>query len=129
MQTTSTDRSEPTWIMLAVARDGDVAERWVDALEAAAIDVEVRIDDAIALTNGSSLWPSASPRGYRLFAYPIFVPADAREAAATVLVDKGWDGGHGQTTPGMSLRMMLQGAFAAILAGGVVAAALLLSGR
>ena len=129
MQTTSTDRHEPTWIMLAVARDGDVAERWVDALEAAAIDVEVRIDDAVALTNGSSFWPSASPGGHRLFAYPIFVPADARDEAATVLVDEGWDGRHGQTTSGMSSRLMLRGAVAAIVAGSVVATALLLSGR
>ena len=57
------------------------------------------------------------------------MPADARDEAATVLVDEGWDGRHGQTPSGMSSRMMLRGAVAAIVAGSVVATALLLSGR
>ncbi len=67
-------------MVLAVAHEADVAERWAEAIEA-----QIRIDDAIALTAGSSFWP-AGPSG---FVYPIFVPAESRTEAATILVDDG----------------------------------------
>jgi hypothetical protein len=128
MHAVATGPREPSWVMLAVAREAETAERWADALDSRGIDVEVRIDDAIALTNGSSFWPTASPGGHRLFAYPLFVPAEARTEAAAVLVDEGWDGRHGQSGGGIDPTVVLRGAIAATLAGGAVAVVLMLRG-
>lgn len=128
MQAVTTDPREPAWVMLAVAREAETAERWAGALEQRGIDVEVRIDDAIALTNGSSFWPTASPGGHRLFAFPLFVPAEARAEAATVLVDAGWDGRYGQTGSSIDPGVILRGAIAATLAGAALAGVLMLRG-
>ncbi len=128
MQAVTTDPREPSWVMLAVAREAETAERWAGALEQRGIDVEVRIDDAIALTNGSSFWPTATPGGHRLFAFPLFVPAEARAAAAAVLVDGGWDGRYGQTGSSIDPGVILRGAIAATLAGAALAAVLMLRG-
>ncbi|MDP6604683.1 MAG: hypothetical protein QF664_00275 [Dehalococcoidia bacterium] len=128
MHAVATGPREPSWVMLAVAREAETAERWADALDQRGIDVKVRIDDAVALTNGSSFWPTASPGGHRLFAYPLFVPAEARAEAAAVLVDEGWDGRHGQSGGGIDPGVILRGAIAARLVGGAVAVVLMLRG-
>ena len=128
MHAVATGPREPSWVMLAVAREAETAERWADALDQRGIDVKVRIDDAVALTNGSSFWPTASPGGHRLFAYPLFVPAEARAEAAAVLVDEGWDGRHGQSSGGIDPGVILRGAIAARLVGGAVAVVLMLRG-
>lgn len=130
MQATSTGRQDgDEWVPLAVARDADTADEWVSALDDAGIDAEVRIGDAVNLTSGSSFWPTASPGGHQFFAYPLFVPAGQREAAAGVLIERGWDGRHGQVgrTP-VDPAFVLRGALFATLAGGVVALLLLWRG-
>ena len=124
MQRISTDSREPSWVMLAVARDADVAERWAEAIEAQGIEARIRIDDAIALTAGSSFWP-AGPSG---FAYPIFVPAESRTEAATILVDEGWDGRFGDRRDRIDPALVLRGAVFATLAGVALAVLLLIRG-
>ena len=121
-------------MLLAVARDGETAARWASALEDAGLEADVRIDDAVALTKGSSMWPIVSPGGggHQLFAYPLFVPRGEREAAASVLVDQGWDGRFGQTPAGgrsaIGLNVALRGALFAVLSGVAVVLFLLWRG-
>ena len=52
------DRSLPEehWVLLAIARDAQVAEQWQDALDEYAIESEVRIEDA-AVAGRSSAMP------------------------------------------------------------------------
>jgi hypothetical protein len=113
MQAVSTDSREPSWVMLAVAREADVAERWADALAEQGIEAHIRIDDAVALTAGSSFWPAGSSG----FAYPLFVPAESRTEAATILVDEGWDGRFGNRRDRVDSAFVLRGAVVATLSG------------
>ena len=124
MQPVSTDSPEPSWVMLAVAREADIAERWAEAIEAQGIEAHIRIDDAIALTAGSSFWPA----GPSDFAYPIFVPAESRTEAATILVDEGWDGRFGDRRDRIDPTLVLRGAVFAPLAGVALAVLLLIRG-
>ena len=129
MQATFTDQLDQRWVLRAVARDGATAERWSATLDGAGIDVEVRIGDAVDLTKGSSMWPiGSSGEGHQLFAFPLFVPADRRDAAATVLVDHGWNRRFGEAARGACPRFVLRGALFATLAGGAVALLLLWRG-
>lgn len=124
MQTVSTGPPETSWVMLAVAREADVAERWADALEAQGIEARIRIDDAVALTSGSSFWPATGSG----FAYPLFVPAQSRAAAATILVDQGWDGRFGDRSTRVDPNLVLRGALVATLTGVALAVLLLVRG-
>lgn len=124
MRTVTTESREPSWVMLAVAREADVAERWAEALEAQGIEAEIRIDDAVALTAGSSFWPAAGSG----FAYPLFVPAQSRAAAAAILVDQGWDGRFGDRSTRIDPGLVLRGALVAALAGVALAVLLLIQG-
>ncbi len=80
------------------------------------------------------MWPVVGPggSGHQLFAYPVFVPTGKREAAASVLVNQGWDGRFGQTPAGgrsaMGLDVALRGALFAVLSGVVVVLLLLWRG-
>lgn len=126
MQAVKTGPREPSWVMLAVAREADVAERWADALEAQGIEAEIRIDDAVALTAGSSFWPAGGSGSG--FAYPLFVPAQSRAEAATILVDQGWDGRFGDRGTRVDPKLVLRGALVATLAGVALAVLLLIQG-
>ncbi len=106
-------------MVLAVAHEADVAERWAEAIEA-----QIRIDDAIALTAGSSFWP-AGPSG---FVYPIFVPAESRTEAATILVDEGRDGRFADRRDRIDSALVLRGAGLAKLAGVALAVLPLIRG-
>lgn len=117
-------RHTTRWVPLGVARDGDTASQWAAALDAAGLDAEVRIGDAVALARGSSSWPTAAPGGHCLFAYRLFVPHEQRREAAAMLVDLGWDGRYGAVgeaagRPGDGLA--LRGALIATAAGALVA--------
>jgi len=130
MQAAPPDGDDARWVLLAVARDGDDAGRWASALDAAGIATELRIADAAHLTPRSSVVIGANVAPDQLFAFPLYVRADQRSAAATVLVDQGWDGGFGQVTGGdggIGLRIAVRGALLSTLAG--VGLALLLLWR
>ena len=116
------------WIVLAVAEDAAVAERWSRALEAEGIEAAVRIGDAAVLQRGSSAYPFLMPGGHRMFAYPLLVPREERERAAGVLVDQGWDGRAGQRGEPADFGRALRGALLATAAGVAVAVLLLLRG-
>lgn len=109
-------------VRIAVAGDGETAQRWADALTEEGIDAEVHIADAAHLGPGGSIFP-AGPS----FAYPLLVPADQREAAAAVLVDLGRDGPFGRRL-GMNAELALRGALFAMLAGMAIALLALLRG-
>ncbi len=128
MQAVTTESQEPAWVMLAVAREPEVAEHWANCIEQQGIAVEIRIDDAVALTAGSSFLPAAGSGGHQLFAYPIFVPAESRAAAAAILVDQGWDGCFGDRRTQLSPGLVLRGALLATLVGVALAVLLLLRG-
>lgn len=98
-------------IRLAVSRDAEAVERWADALAEAGIEAHVRIEDGTHLGPGGSAYP-AGPS----FIYPLLVPIEAREAAATVLVDLGPEGPFARR-PAMTPGITLQGAVAALLVG------------
>ena len=119
------------WVLLAVARDGETAEQWTAALADAGVDAQARIGDAVQLTKGSSFWPAMNP-GDGLFAFPLFVRAEQRQEAASVLVDRGWDGRSGWPEPEggrrLGLDVALPGALLATLVGALVALLLVLRG-
>ena len=128
MQAAPPNRDDARWVLLAVARDGDAAERWASALDAAGIEAELRIGDAAHLTPRSSVVIGANVAPDQLFAFPLYVRADQRDAAATVLVDQGWDGRFGQLPgggSGIGLPIAVRGALLATLAGGALALLLL----
>ena len=133
MQATGADTADERWVLLAVAREGDTSERWAAALDAAEIEYELRIGDAAHLTSRASTVLGANPVPDSLFAFPLYVPVARREAAATVLVDQGWDGRFGQRPAdgdrghgGVGVKVALRGAAVAVAAGGAVTIALLL---
>lgn len=112
------DRSlaEEHWVLLAIARDAQVAEQWQDALDSDDIESEVRIEDS-ALAGRSSALPQANAAvGHELFAYSVWVPAVDREVAAQVLRDGGWDGNYGQRDNTISAGFALRGALLALAA-------------
>lgn len=74
-------------VPLALTSDDAAATRWIEALQREGIDAELRIEDGLRLNSGSSVFPTGP-----LFATALFVPADERERAASVLIDHGWDG-------------------------------------
>ena len=134
METAPPDGGEESWVLLAVARDGETAARWASALEHAGLEADVRIDDAVALTKGSVDVASRKSGRRRTPALrvPGLRPPGEREAAASVLVDQGWDGRFGQTPAGgrsiIGLDVALRGALFAVLSGVVVALLLLWRG-
>lgn len=115
------DPSDDRWVMLAVSRDVDTAELWRDALDAADIESEIRIEDAV-LTGRSTLTTHANgPNSYQLFSFALWIPAGDREAAAATLIDGGWDGRYGQRTETIPAGLALRGALVMIgIAIGVV---------
>jgi hypothetical protein len=131
VQAAPPNRDDARWVLLAVAGDGDAAERWASALDAAGIETELRIGDAAHLTPRSSVVIGANPAPDQLFAFPLYVRADQRHAATTVLLDQGWDGRFGQVPSGGSgigLAIAVRGALLATLAGGALALLLLWRG-
>ncbi len=112
-------------VTIAVTPDGELAERWAEALREAGIDAEVRIGDARTLTPTTSLASVGGPVG-ALFAYPVCVPPESREQAASVLIELGWDGRHGERAPGTGAGVALRGALIALAAGAVVVLFLML---
>lgn len=113
------DRSSPEehWVLLAIARDAQVAEQWQDALDEHAIESEVRIDDA-AVAGRSSAMPYVNAAiGHELFAYSVWVQTADRETAVETLRDAGWDGNYGQQDNTVSAGFALRGALFALAAG------------
>ena len=98
------------WLRLAVARDGDEAQEWREALEDAGVEVAVRIDDAQSAQPGSSPLTAVGAASLQ-FVYQIFVPHDQRDQAATALIDAGW---RASGDRGVSTQMLLKGAVMAI---------------
>ncbi len=113
------DRSLPEehWVLLAIARDAQVAEQWQDALDEYAIESEVRIEDA-AVAGRSSAMPYVNAAiGHELFAYSVWVQTADRETAVETLRDAGWDGNYGQQDNTVSAGFALRGALFALAAG------------
>ena len=79
----------------------------------------MRIGDARTLTPTTTLASVGGPVG-AMFAYPVRVPPESREQAASVLIELGWDGRHGERAPGPGIDVALRGALIAIAAGAVV---------
>jgi hypothetical protein len=115
LRSQQTDSGGERWAMLAVARDASTAERWRDVLEEHSVDAEIRIEDAV-MTGRSTATTYANSPGDPLFAYAVWVPADDREEAASVLIDAGWDGRYGEQSRGggMSTGYVVRGTLIAI---------------
>lgn len=106
--------------------DAAMARRWLTALEAAAVPVELRIEDARRLGTTSSVLPFGP-----VFATALYVAADRRADAAAVLIDLGWDGhrvGGGLRGRALPVHALIGSAVAAMLSGLALAAAMLLRG-
>ncbi|MSQ28939.1 MAG: hypothetical protein EXR68_00395 [Dehalococcoidia bacterium] len=72
---------------LAITDDQAMARRWLDALNAAGVPAELRIEDARHLAAARLPLPLGP-----IFATTLFVLADERARAASLLIDLGWDG-------------------------------------
>jgi hypothetical protein len=120
--------SDDRWVLLAVARDDTTADRWAQALNAAGVDSEVRIGDAVELLGRPSALSGAAAGPDFLFAFPLYVPAEQRDAAARALIDAGWDGRHGSRGGALAPSLVIRGALGALAAAAVVALLLLARG-
>jgi hypothetical protein len=113
-------------VPLAVTEDEGAARHWLASLDAAGIPAELRIEDARRLGNSSSVLPLGP-----VYATALYVAAERRVDAASVLIDLGWDGRHvseGLHHRALPLRALLGGTVAALLAALAVAVAALLQG-
>jgi len=115
------------FIPLAITDDEDLARRWVAALDAAGVPVELRIEDARRLGTTSTMLPFGP-----VFATALYVAADRRSDAAAVLIDLGWDGrrvGRGVHKRGLLPQQALVGsAVAATISGLALVASVLIRG-
>ena len=103
----------PTFVRLAVAADEGEARRWLDALTAAGIEAEARIEDAARLVAASSVFPTGPA-----FATALYVPSSQRGEAAALLIDLGWQGRlKPHARPAVGARAALLGAVATALVG------------
>ena len=114
-------------VPLAVTEDETAARRWVSSLDAAGIHAELRIEDTRGLGTGSSMLPLGP-----VFATALYVPAEQRTEAATVLIDLGWDGRHVsgglRGRPALPLSTLVSALLAALAGGLAVAIAVVLRG-
>lgn len=106
-------------VQIALARDEVTAERWLAALAAHGIEGALRIEDGTHLASAGSVFRAQT------FVYPLLVPSEEREAAASVLVDLGHRGPFGRA--GADSTRSWRSAVAVVVAA--IALAILLSLR
>src|SRR5215207_3792091 len=109
------------FVPLAITDDEVMARRWVEALDAAGVPVELRIEDARRLGTTSTMLPLGP-----LFATALYVAAERRDDAASVLIDLGWDGrriGRGLHSSGLLPAQALVGSVVAATISGLALAA------
>lgn len=115
------------FVPLAITDDEVMARRWVEALDAAGVPVELRIEDSRRLGTTSSMLPFGP-----VFATALYVAADRRDDAAAVLIDFGWDGrrvGRGLNSSGLLPSQALVGSVvAATLSGLALVASIIIRG-
>jgi hypothetical protein len=102
------------WVLLAIARQADTAERWRDAVDAAGLDVEVRIEDGVLAGHSSAVTHANNPGGAQLFAFGLWVPASQHRDAARALGSIGWRGGYRDGAPALPAGYVVKGALAAL---------------
>ena len=123
------DTRNTPWVMLAVARDVETAERWQDTLDDRDIGSEIRLEDAVITGRSTATTYANSPGVDQLFAYAVWVPASDREAAAAALSEAGWDGNYGQRgTSSMSPGYVIRGTLIALAISALFVAILLRAG-
>ena len=124
------ERPEDRWVMLAVAREADVAESWQAALEDEGIEAEVRLEDAVITGRSTATTYANGPSVDQLFAYAVWVPATDREQAAAILIDEGWDGQYGERDSGASMTTsyVVKGTLVALAAAALFVTILLRAG-
>ena len=109
------------FVPFAVTDDETMARRWVAALDAAGVPVELRIEDARRLGTTSTMLPFGP-----VFATALYVSADRRADAAAVLIDVGWDGrrvGGGLRNSGAFPAHAVLGSVVAVTLSGLALAA------
>ena len=125
IRTTDIDTSGQQWLMLAVAREPDIAELWQDALDLIDIESEIRLEDAVITGRSSATTYANGPGVDQLFAFALWVLAADRENAAAALIDAGWDGRHGQSRPSsMSAAYVVRGTLIALALSALLVTAL-----
>jgi len=110
-------------VLLTVEEDAERAGDYHELLLAEGIEAELHIEHAASFGSRSSVYPSGAP-----FVYALFVPARQAEAAATALIEDGWDGRRSAFSRGRSRldpSFVLRGALLALLAGIALAAVLI----
>ncbi len=108
------------FIPLAMTDDQAMARGWLDALNAAGIPAELRIEDARRMLATAAVRPMRPLPIGPVYATTLLVLTEERARAAALLVDLGWDGRRVAATVGqhpLTTAAWWSGAAAATVSG------------